>query len=119
MRLCYHEFTIMAERRRFTRIARSLVTYYRRMDETAVDRAAVTLDVSCGGIQVELEESFREGDLLSMELVLDDGKPAIDVIGKVVRVGSPVVGIEFVQAKVADVERLTKFVAEREAGSRK
>ncbi len=108
---------IMAERRRFTRIPRSLVTYYRRLDEGVPERAAVTRDVSRGGILVELDPPVDVGEMLALEMVLGDAEPPVNLVGRVVRVNAEGTAIEFVQLDGVDVDRIHRFVSSRRGGS--
>lgn len=107
----------MAERRRFTRISRSLVTYYRQLDEGVPERAALAVDVSRGGLLVELDPAPPVGELLSMEIVLGSGRPPVNIVGRVVRTGDQGSGIEFVNIEPGDLERIQQFIAERRTGS--
>lgn len=106
----------MAERRRFTRISRSLVTYYRQLDGGVSERAALAVDVSRGGLLVELEPAPPVGALLSMEIVLGVGRPPVKIVGRVVRTAEQGSGIEFVDVEPGDLERIQEFIAVRRAG---
>lgn len=106
----------MNDRRRFERVERSLVTYYRKLWVNSLEYAGVTSNVSRGGLLVELEGEFQVGDLLAMEMVLFNGEPPINLIARVVRheSTSPMKGLEFVQISGPDEKRLHDYLAERE-----
>lgn len=58
------------------------------------------LNISAGGVLVELEQSVDEGDIVSMRFTLQDTQPVDNVLGLVKRTdfdaGSFLVGVEFI-----------------------
>lgn len=109
-----------AERRRFERIDRSLVTYYRKIGEgdvgeSVLDRAAVTRNISMGGVLVELDESLRVGDRLAIEILLSGGESPVSVVGHIVRRVSTAFGIEFDEMSLEDRKRFEKYLVERKS----
>ncbi len=106
----------MNDRRRFERVERTLVTYYRKLWVNSLEYAGVTSNISRGGILVELEGEFQSGDLLALEMVIFNGEPPINLVARVVRndVSNPLKGLEFVQISGPDEKRLHDYLAARE-----
>jgi hypothetical protein len=100
------------ERRRFRRIDRDFITYYRRIDSASeLAQAGLARNISSGGVLVTLDEEVRVGDRLSLELLLSPDAPPLNAIGRVVRLGADGVGIEFEHCDEPDRERLERFLA--------
>lgn len=106
----------MAERRRFSRVSRPLVTYVRRLDDEALERAGLARDLSLGGILVELEPAPALDEFLALEMVLAPGTPPVNLVARVVRVDQEGTGLEFVRVDPGDRERLERFVRDRIPG---
>jgi c-di-GMP-binding flagellar brake protein YcgR len=109
------------DRRRFARIERSLVTYYCRLEDTGGEAAsaepewaALTRNVSEGGILVELDDNLAMGDRIALELMVPDDTTPIEATGEVVRLDGREVGIAFHKIRPEDVDRLRAFVAARQ-----
>ena len=101
-----------AERRRFRRIGRDFITYYRRIDSASeLAQAGLTRNISSGGVLVTLDEEVRIGDRLSLELLISPDAPPLNAIGRVARIGADGVGIEFERCDEPDRKRLERFLA--------
>lgn len=110
----------MGERRRFERFDRNLVAYYRRLDSEEFALAALTKDVSLGGILLELDETCVNdtcviGDTIEAEIVLAESEPPVQLIGRVVRKSEDGTGLEFVRISEADRARISAYVSRRAA----
>jgi hypothetical protein len=113
------------DRRRFARIERSLVTYYCRLEDSGKaeesaepEWAALTRNVSEGGILVELDDNLAMGDRIALELMVPDDTVPIAATGQVVRLEGREVGIAFTRIRQEDVERLRVFVAARKVAEK-
>ncbi len=108
------------ERRRFERIERSLVTYYRKLDEPPApepwDKAALARNVSLGGVLVELDENLHVGDRLSIEIHLGAEQPPVTMTGRIVRKISNTVGIQFEEMNDGDAGLFRLFLERRSRG---
>jgi len=101
-----------AERRRFRRIDRDFITYYRRLESASeLAQASLARNISSGGVLVTLDEEVRIGDRLSLELLLSPDAPPLNAIGHVAHVGADGVGIEFERCDEPDRKRLERFLA--------
>ncbi len=101
----------MKERRRFPRIESSLVTYHRKLWQTAQQFSGVSENVSAGGLCVELEGAdLKPGDLVSMEIVLPGTSDSLNVIARVARREGREFGLEFVQVKDEEAKRIQEHI---------
>jgi hypothetical protein len=100
------------DRRRFKRIDRDFITYYRRIESTSeLDQAGLARNISYGGVLVTLDEEVNVGDRLSLELLLSPDAPPLNAIGRVARLSADGVGIEFEHCAEPDRDRLEHFLA--------
>ena len=100
-------------KRRFERVERALVTYYRKAGVEQIERAALAQNVSFGGLFVEMEDDFAPGDLLELEIVLEEGSAAIEMTAVVVRREGGSLALEFKDIADADRARLQLYLLER------
>jgi len=101
----------MVERRQFSRIEKSLVTYHRKLWQTSLHYAGLSKNISLNGILVDLDDvELKMGDLLSIELVLPNDPDEINIIGRICRREGRDYGIEFVNIDEADVKKLEVFL---------
>lgn len=86
--------------------------------KVTLEKNAEALDLSGGGALLRLDEPYQRGDLLELSLSLPDGGPAIDAVGRVIRVEKAEsadglsfrCGIEFVRIKESDRSRIVRFL---------
>lgn len=109
------------ERRRFFRLDRELVTYYRRAASGDLPPlAALSRNISLGGVLVALEEKFAVEERIELEIVLGDREPPINVHGRVVRVEADgACGIEFLEISPSDAVRLETYLKARGKAGRR
>jgi len=98
------ESTIHREKRRYQQVPLRCVISARSAHGTLQGH---TLDLSLGGMLVQVQQSLPEGDVVSIEMNLPSVGPPICPEGRVVRVHEDgCMGIEFTKVTDADAERL-------------
>lgn len=104
----------MNDRRRFPRIERSLITYFRRTASADdLPLAALATNISRGGLCISMDEQLSPGDRIELEIVLKDREPPINLNGRVVRTSAEGVAIEFLAISETDRARLDAYLASR------
>ena len=109
-------------RRKFERIDRSLVTYYRKLQNTPDDdleRAGLTKNISEGGILLELDDEYMIGDILALEIRLNDTGRPLFANGRIVRKLSNMFGISFERINEEDRLKFRKYIESRQEGNSK
>lgn len=103
----------MGNRRRYERIARSLVTYFKVHGSDVHEKAGVTKDLSVGGVMLKIEDEVQLGDVLELEISIDESKVPIQVRGKTVRVDGISKGFEFLDLTDESKAELKQYCEDR------
>ncbi len=112
------------QRRQYFRVYVRVRVVARLIDDGRMRRAvsleypAQAENLSGGGLLLKVAGRYRLGDLLAIQIFLPDGKPPIEVVGKVVRVQSEPedeklpahYGVEFVEIDERDRSRIIAFL---------
>lgn len=113
------------ERRRFVRLNALVDVIYKRLpfseEKEAEEELSLTKNISKGGICLIVYEELKESDILDLEICLPEDKIPINATGRVVWakkfiIGDPIkgkrfdVGIEFMEIKEEDLNRIDKYI---------
>jgi c-di-GMP-binding flagellar brake protein YcgR len=70
---------------------------------------AYTLDVSLGGMQIAVDQSLKEGDVLQFDIPLLNKSKKVSVYANVIRTGRKSAGLQFLMMKDDEREALKAF----------
>lgn len=110
-----------AERRKFARLNFSVEVTYRKHASKIEDKAALSKNISLGGICLIVYEDLKASQLLELEFHLPEDKAAVKALGRVAWTSEFVVadalsgkrldaGIEFIKIGDNDLEKINKYV---------
>ncbi|MFH1772532.1 MAG: PilZ domain-containing protein [Candidatus Omnitrophota bacterium] len=108
----------MIERRKFVRIESSIKVTYRILEKAAQDKAAISRNISAGGIRMIFGEYIEPGAKLELKVFLPNELKPLTVIGEVVWQSSIKgasgnmmdTGIKYIKAEGPEILKITSYV---------